>query len=487
MKIIKFILLILLFYIIYIILKKSYNGTTLKKNYINNLNNLLYQGITLNKNNLLKKKITKTDINKEKKNYKECINNNNKPAIIHLARLYRDIQHDYKKAIYYYELAIKNGIDISIIELANLHMWGMPGYDGDIEQAVYYYKMILNKDVPNIYKILAKETLENINKNNFDENCLEETNFDNNHFHDNNDYYDFFRNMTFIPTNFNVKQPPRQQPPRQQNTFRIDLNDIALYGLEDELLRNDINPFINIVEILPIHVNNNPNNIRNDRQNVHDHVVQNSVKSSVKKLKKNTKMNKNFENTLSDIKYELNKDKKKYKDAIDIIHKIENDGDKKLLHTNMSEQEALCLVWNRIHDKKNDDNREELKKNLYNELKECKEHGHVVCPTGRFNRIIDSLNVLDKDVKIVPQWALNKEMMTKAGKIRKNMIDQESEHIKKALEEEEPNKEQTKICENFKKKFENNLKHQFEKDYVSSGLMSKDLLNTEMNKWINHI
>ena len=192
-----------------------------------------------------------------------------------------------------------------------------------------------------------------------------------------------------------------------------------------------------------------------------------------------------------------NLDNEKKKDAIKTLDFIEKKNNK-LPSLDMSEIDALNLVWNRIHDPHNRSNIDNLKNNLINELAECNENKDrnddkskkiQVCSTGRFSRIIDTLNMCDYDeaVKIIPKNILNQEMMDKAAKIRNDMLDNEDTTLKEAFKTVEPDDNQNKLIDNFTDKFKTNLLNTYNKEYVDSGVISKEILKSEVDKWIDHI
>jgi len=270
------------------------------------------------------------------------------------------------------------------------------------------------------------------------------------------------------------------------NDFNIiDNNDNHNYN------QNDLTQNINEFEP-PI----NDNIIRNDHQNVHDHVVNKTVKKSLENLKNTTNITinipeslKNIRNLINDSKY----DNEKVEDATKTLDTIETKN-QKLSSMKMSEVDALNLVWNRINDPNNNNNIGNLKDNLVNELAECNERivgdkKSQVCSTGRFSRIIDTLNMCDYDnsIKIIPKNLLNQELMNKAAKIRQDMVNNESENVKNALEVLEPDDNQKKICDTFTNNFKEKLLDTYNEEYVKKGVISKDILDSQVDKWINHI
>lgn len=259
--------------------------------------------------------------------------------------------------------------------------------------------------------------------------------------------------------------------------------------------RDTVNPreFINQIRIENGNRNGNRNVtelIDNNPQNVHDNGVTNSVKESIKKLKLTTDRFFNVTDALNQITEFINRNvslsNQQKDDAFKTLNTIANSNGV-LSGTNDTEADALSLVWNRIHNDINTENRENLKNNLVNELIEAVEHGNVVCSRGRFNRIIDSLNAVDPDVNIRPQWAYKQEMISKANVIRQDMIDKLSITDKKAVENPDPTPEQEEICDEFNKKYKTSVINTLKKDYVESGLLDENILKAEINSWIDSI
>ena len=229
-------------------------------------------------------------------------------------------------------------------------------------------------------------------------------------------------------------------------------------------------------------------NIRNDPQNTHDHVVVNTVRESVRKLKAQTDQSIPLPMALSQVRNYINTSdmsEAKRSDAIATLDKIES-SQGLLSGTSESESDVLGLVWNRIHSDINRDNLDSLKRNLANELAEGVEHGRVVCSRGRFNRIVDSLNKVDPAVEIKPMWVLQQEMLGKAAAVRNEMENGLSKQEKDALETLEPTPEQEQIVDSFKQNFVGKLKQNFQQEYVASGLMSQEIMDAELNKWVEH-
>ena len=149
----------------------------------------------------------------------------------------------------------------------------------------------------------------------------------------------------------------------------------------------------------------------------------------------------------------------------------------------MKEIELLNLVWNRIHDDCNKDNIDNLKENLTNELSESIEYGLPVCATGRFNRIIDTLNKVDPLVNIVPTNAINQEMMTNAAKIREEVLKEYSDKDKELIDSTEPNL----IQEQFETHFKDKIRKTFKETYVDKQILTQNKMDSLIEKWIDYI
>ena len=99
-------------------------------------------------------------------------------------------------------------------------------------------------------------------------------------------------------------------------------------------------------------------------------------------------------------------------------------------------------------------------------MNDCVENDHVVCHTGIFNRVLNSLNYVDNFVNVKSTNALNDEMMNKCSLIRSNLDENEDDF---------DNKLKRKIMEELKK------------DYVDTNIITQEELNNIINVWIDYI
>lgn len=257
--------------------------------------------------------------------------------------------------------------------------------------------------------------------------------------------------------------------------------------------RGQVNPntITNVENIQNLNENRgNIELIRNDPQNVHNSGITNSIRESINKLKLSTDILFNPQESLNQVTEFLNRNNKlsleQKDDAFKVLDRIAK-AEGVLSGTNETESSALSLVWNRIHNDINKDNRDNLKDNLANELVESVEHGKVVCSRGRFNRMFDTLNKIDPDVEIKPDWVFKHEMLAKANVIRNEMVSRLSKEEKRAVEDPDPDPVQEEICNHFNKKYKDTVLNKLKVEYVDSGLMSENAMNNQVHSWIDAI
>ena len=452
----KIILGFIILYIFYIIIKNYDNKKVNKKK--ESLNEIYYF-INNNPNNFTTDYIIdiglklqmKNDIHKAIELYNIAYNRGDLDSLVYLGDIYYESKNNTKKALDYYYIALKNGYYDCLLNMGDIYIYGLNNVKENKNLAYKCYNALVSLNIPcNSEK--ARERMDELN----------------------NEYDNYINSFT-----------------------ATDNYTDAVF--EKDTLEATINNLINntIVPKKPKKIKNKTHHvrIRNDKQNVHDHVVSNTVLKSIKKLKKKTSITKDLSSCLRQLRQAiLNSDHKKQVDAINTLDKIER-YNVHLSNYNMSEVDAIHLVWNRIHNTCNDDRRQDLINNLINELVECNEKNQFtgekkqVCSTGRFTRIIDSLNQCDSEniVNIKPKFALNKEMMNKAALTRQKLINSQDDAIKNALNNPTPSKEDEIRVDNFYAILKKNIIDNFITDYVKTGLMSQQILRNEVDKWIDLI
>lgn len=221
--------------------------------------------------------------------------------------------------------------------------------------------------------------------------------------------------------------------------------------------------------------------IVNDPQNVHNSTVLATIKNSLKKLsvgKNNFGNQYQSVNEIRNIIENLKKSDKK-NDAIKSLNTIMMQNTK--IHSlDMDELEILDTIWNRIKDEHAEN--EDVVNTLVCQLADMQEHGNTVCSTGRATRLVDTLNVIDKDVKIMPTYAVNEEMMLTASNIREKMYQEQTPEERTLLENGTSLNQ-----EDFDNKLKDAITSKLRKDYVITGILSEEKFNTELSKWINEI
>jgi len=281
---------------------------------------------------------------------------------------------------------------------------------------------------------------------------------------------------------------------------------------KDELTKDIDDNYVDEVMMNDLHISNNrkddsSGNIRgrggnkspfstqvpNDLHNARDHIVMNTVRQSIEKLRASTHIQDDEHTTIKRLHQYIVKDcdlpESKRQEALFVLKQItagQQDGQSGA--SRQEELEALKLVFNRINSRFRDKKeRIKLLDNLVSELSECIEYGQLICSQGIIDRIVDSINFIDEAVKIKPKWALSREMLSRAAVLRKNMLKETRSEVKDALQSVKPTARQRMLSREFKDKLKREIERDFMSTYVDTGIMSKDLLKTEMGKWIDEI
>lgn len=384
----------------------------------------------------------------------------------------KGIKPDSTKAINYLTLAYQYGDNEALLKLAQIHHNGMYNFEPRLEKAEQYYKEAINNLNSRDKIIDAEEGLKNVIEERKRLSVYNWLNIKNNKKRKNDHHIKCE----------NIWNPPQTQTETINTIFtntgrsELLLNNRRYRhptGVRSERVENPV-LLIQTQDAIPNY---------NDAHNTHNSQVLSTIKNSLDKLKRSTKIIKDTPNSLREIRSYINSlpqsDKKQ--DALNSLDSIEK-STSPLTFCKMKEVDALNLVWNRIYNDKHKSNRSDLKNTLFNELAEMQEHGKTVCSTGKFTRIVDTLNVVDDEVSIKPTYAINQEMMNKSANIRKELLSKYSEEERKQLDMGTSN-----IQEQFESELKNKIRSDLKKDYVDSNILTENKFNNEINKWIDHI
>ena len=186
---------------------------------------------------------------------------------------------------------------------------------------------------------------------------------------------------------------------------------------------------------------------KNDLQNVHDHSVTNIIKKNVDNLKKSAD---NITSQQDDNVHDVGDNVQEAQDVggnvqdvggnvQDVVLKsiiehpeisesvkgsamiVLNNLNSKDKHGtfDVTETEALQLVWNKINNQTDTNKKSNMIEILAKQLDSGIENGHVVCSSGKISRIIGTLDGIDDEmVASRPIWAIRDEIATLASKIR---------------------------------------------------------------------
>ena len=203
-----------------------------------------------------------------------------------------------------------------------------------------------------------------------------------------------------------------------------------------------------------------------DAQNVHDHGVTKITKHNVESLQKSNndsiKSDTNIENIIDSILTLKDIDAATKEKALHVIDTL-NDN----IHStyNISEKDALALVWNKIQNNGSKEEKENMKETLAKQLASGIEHGSVVCSSGKISRIVSTLEGTDHIEPVRPIWALKDELANKAIKVRQDVTDEHGEDKTDMM----------KIT----------FEEQVEKEYIKELGMSPDILKPLISEYLS--
>jgi len=377
-----------------------------------------------------------------------------------------------KLALYHINQAISKGYEPGYILLAKMYHFGFHDFPENKEEAKGIYTHIINNELPNIEEaiknfqtIIDEERYSNTSNwlNIPVENIRTSINHGN--------QYSTINRDEHINHIKKIKQEQKQDRFHEESSFDIQPIKPHNPNLIDIQLENRTNK-------IPIR-----NEINNDTQNVHDSSLIRSVKQSIKNLQNSTNLSINLSDSLRNLRSFIQSkpecDRKE--NSLRTLDSMEKNHEP-LVAFELKESDLLHLVWNRINNN-HSENKNNLKDNLYDQLANGIEHDKVVCTTGRFTRVLDSLNVLDDQVSIKSRSVINRELMDKSAMIRKEMYDKESSENRKLIDSIQENSKQNEFSEQLK----DNIRTQFKRDYIDSNVLTQEELDNEINQWINYI
>lgn len=391
----------------------------------------------------------------------------NKESNLEKARFYHR-KSDGKNALKYYHKCIYEKNYFVLIDIAKIYHHGLNDININIYLANKYYLAFLN--INKKFNTIENRKYEAYVKNKLEQIKIEHTpkeintevdKKESNNLNDINDYL-----TKNIMEGFNKDNLFKNQPVNRVNDRIVNLvlNNVPI-------VRN-INQVVDIANIIPEIPQNNLHILYNDHiydpQNVHDTTINKTVKHSIENIKKDTTITYNFNEIIDMFNIEvtkLNLSDNKLDNIKKVIKHVRQDTTLSI-YNHMKTSELIELVGNRIFNSEDKNYKDTCVNNLALELNDCIENNHVVCHTGIFNRVLNSLNYIDTFVNVKSTNVLNDEMMNKCSLIR-NTLDEN--------------------IDDFDNKLKEKIREELKKDYVDTNIITQEELNNIINVWIDYI
>ena len=391
---------------------------------------------------------------------------------LELAKYYYK-KKDYNNAILYYLKCIHQHNNV-LLNIAHIYHYNIKNIFKALEYYILYYNILKNrndivskknklhisnkiKEILELNRITDKEKYKEDNINiNVDNNI---DNYMLNNILNGFDKQNLFSNQPIL-NNINIQYQENQENQNIVNNV-VDniMNDIGEYTIDE------------MVDDFTIH-----RNILNDDQNIHDTYINNTISNSINNIKvksteTNLSINKiNFTiNEINDIiKDELDNSDLNINKKNNILMVLDNinTNTTKSYKNNITLSELLVLIFNRIYNNYDITIQKIFLENLIIELNNCVENNNIVCHTGIFNRLVNSINLLDPEVNIKSYDFLNEEIMNKCISIRNALDDN---------------------IMNYDIILKNKIRSELNKDYVDSKILTQEQLDDILNIWIDHI
>jgi len=201
--------------------------------------------------------------------------------------------------------------------------------------------------------------------------------------------------------------------------------------------------------------------VHNDSQNVHNHSVQNISMNIIDKMDSNSlSFEENSHTFLEQLKgFSGSLSKNEINDVGIVVNTLTDNNHSKY---DKSEKDIFNMTLERISNKKDVEEKNNLSLMLAQNLASAMEHDVVVCSTGKITRMLSTFDVIDSELPdLKPDWMIREEIATKAGKIREDVLSECS--LIESTEYNE-NSSDSPLAEKMRTK----LKDECTKDYINN-------------------
>ena len=228
--------------------------------------------------------------------------------------------------------------------------------------------------------------------------------------------------------------------------------------------------------------------IRADSQNVHDNAVQGAAVAALDAIEATagSKGLREQDRTLLDVLRCIEQsgvDPVQKAAATQVVNSLTDHNHSRY---DRSEKETLALVWDRINQPVNADNRANMQEIMVQQLASGVEHGHVVCSTGKQMRIVSALDGMDGDgvVALRPDWAIADEIGTTVARIRKDKLAVAAPEAREAFEALEPTEVQRELASRLQGEMVTELQTKCKTDYVDTKIVSEKVMESKLKPFI---
>lgn len=286
-------------------------------------------------------------------------------------------------------------------------------------------------------------------------------------------------------------------PDQDQEAFieeqRVLLDAVRLLNQHDRL-RNHMQNNKAVEQALAVkrHEGAKSQEIRIDKNNTHDRTVVDAVAKGYNIIKQDVREKIQNDVMLTDLKLYMDElcdkkvitsDKREHakmtlSNMVKHNSKVSSVGDREL--------NVLANVWTYANEHKTKEISENLKESLVNRLADCVDKNRVCCPTGRVDRVVDTLSGIDNKVTIVSKDIIKREMLDVASKVTKDMDEAASREILDALHEDNPTEDQQRFLDTYDQLKKDNIHDELKKRYLATNLVTEKEYES-LTDWVKYI
>ena len=218
---------------------------------------------------------------------------------------------------------------------------------------------------------------------------------------------------------------------------------------------------------------------RNDIQNAHDIGVTNSSRNVIDRLDRDMNLRNGFENARDEFLEFCTCD-----DARKVLETLSTNNHSKF---DKSERDVFEMVWHEIMKVVDSELCDNLKRAFEVNLASAIENGLTVCSTGKIERMLSTLDLLNPDDALRPEWVIREEIGSLISNKLTNCIDEFGDDARIAYNEVNASDEQRLLVVSVKDCVLKRVKKECDELYVVNNVLSEEVVKMIIESLMHYI